>query len=360
MAMLKKYFAATAVLAVMFVAGCGNNGTRGSDLAPDPTTPGGPLVAGGATTMFVVQNNTTSGVTGVAFNSATADSVLAFSTTASGVTTPAPAFSGPTGIFIAGVTTDAAGNIYAAGNDSAGTGRIMVFAAGATGTPTPLRTVLGSQTGLNNPSGITLDSAGNIYVTTYTAGGSTANSIVEFAPNADGNVAPLRTISGALTGLNDPAGIAVDTNGNIYVADFSANMVSIFGATANGNVLPTRTFATVAPPGQIALDSSNNIYLALYSSNGAYGAVNVFPSTATGTPTPTRVVGGQALGSDFLMGMALDSKNNLYTVYTKIGSTSQTYGIATFSPTASGNATPNSVVTSSAFNSTDFGYIAVH
>src|SRR5437773_2249047 len=95
---------------------------------------------------------------------------------------------------------------------------ITVYAAGASGNATPTATIAGGNTGLNNPAGIALDGAGNIYVAND--GG---NSITVHAAGSSGNVTPMATIAGGNTGLNNPYGIAVDGAGNSYVANTDAN-----------------------------------------------------------------------------------------------------------------------------------------
>jgi len=79
-----------------------------------------------------------------------------------------------------------------------------VYPPGASGNVAPARTISGINTGLNSPAGIALDSAGNLYVTN-----NSGNSITVFAPGATGNVAPARTISGGSTGLSLPFLISV-------------------------------------------------------------------------------------------------------------------------------------------------------
>ncbi|MBS1815106.1 MAG: SMP-30/gluconolactonase/LRE family protein [Acidobacteria bacterium] len=360
MAIWKKYVAATVVLACVFVAGCGSSGTSVSDAAPEPPTPGGPLVTGGATTMYVVQNNTY--ITG-SLNSSAADVVMSFPTSANGSVGATSTLTTPVGMFVSDVKTDAAGNLYVGGMDIAsGSGEVLVYPAGATGSAAPARTIMGSLTGLKLIQGLALDTTGQMYVSSWVNNGAAANSISVFASNANGNVAPVRTISGGATGLTSPAGLAVDSAGTVYVADGYLGRVSAFTSTQNGDVAPARSFTTLYAPFQIAIDSANNLYLPLADTTGNYGAVNVFPSTASGNlPTPTRVVGGHALNAQGgIYGIALDSRNNLYCVYSPSSSTSLgAIGIATFSPTASGNASPATVVTSSNFTLSYFGYITV-
>jgi len=71
---------------------------------------------------------------------------------------------------------------------------------GASGNATPTATIAGGNTGLDNPFGIALDGAGNIY-----AANLPGNSITVYAAGASGNATPTATISGNNTGLNRPA-----------------------------------------------------------------------------------------------------------------------------------------------------------
>lgn len=360
----KRFAAVAAVASGLLLSGCGSSGLRTSDTTGDAPTDGGPLVSGGATTMYVVQNNTY--ITG-SLNASAADVIMAFPASANGNVATATTLTTPTGVFVTGLTTDAAGNLYVGGlNIASFTGEILVYATGASGTAVPTRTIVGTSTGLAVIQGITVDTAGQIYVSSWTSNGSASNSISVFANGATGNVAPIRTISGGATGLTSPAGLAVDSAGTIYVADaYSSSSipghVSAFTSTQSGNVTPARSFTTLYAPVQIAIDSSNNLYLPLADATGSYGAINVFPSTTSGSfPSPAKIIGGYALGArGGVLGVTLDSRGNLYYVYLK-SSSSATPAIGTYGPTATGNATPATSVTSNSFTYNYFGYIAVH
>jgi hypothetical protein len=75
-----------------------------------------------------------------------------------------------------------------------------VFASGAAGAATPVQTITGANTLLDEPYQVWLDSAGNIWV------GNTSG-IVAFPNNATGNVAPSVSITGAATLVNEPFGV---------------------------------------------------------------------------------------------------------------------------------------------------------
>ena len=77
---------------------------------------------------------------------------------------------------------------------------MTVYAPGANGDAVPQRTLSGNLTTITFPYGVAVDAAGYLYVAD-----SEDNSILVFAPGATGNVAPVRTISGAATGIGSPS-----------------------------------------------------------------------------------------------------------------------------------------------------------
>jgi serine/threonine-protein kinase len=82
--------------------------------------------------------------------------------------------------------------------------------------PTPL-----PFTGLRNPAGVAVDTAGGVYVADH------ANRVVRWSP-ASNNQTVL-----SFTGLNHPSGVAVDTAGDVYVADWGNNRVLRWSTRTN-------------------------------------------------------------------------------------------------------------------------------
>ena len=67
------------------------------------------------------------------------------------------------------------------------------------------------------------------------------NSILVFSRSADGNVAPLRAIHGARTGLDMPIGIALDPkSGEIWVTNSNSHTALVFARDASGDAAPKR------------------------------------------------------------------------------------------------------------------------
>ena len=77
-------------------------------------------------------------------------------------------------------------------------------------------------------------------------GGDPTNSITVYSITANGNTAPLRTISGTNPAFNYMLNIAVDKkNDEIIVTDFMDNAIKVFDRTDNGNIVPLRTIQGV-------------------------------------------------------------------------------------------------------------------
>jgi hypothetical protein len=140
-----------------------------------------------------------------------------------------------------GIAVDVAGNAYVM--NSAG---VVVYAPGANGNVKPIQTVSGSNTGLTAPKGIAVDAASNIYITNSAA--SYGSSINVFAAGSDGNVAPIKIIQGKRTRLDSAFGCAVDADGQMYTLSEKQSQhysriwrVLVFAAEANGNVAPLQT-----------------------------------------------------------------------------------------------------------------------
>ena len=138
--------------------------------------------------------------------------------------------------------------------------------------------------------------------------------ITVYSRTANGNVPPLRTIAGAATGLQNPRGLAVDTvNNQILVVNVDGNLtdgppqpptITVHSRTANGNVAPLRTIsgAGLQNPIGLAVDTGNNeVLVANFGGSNAEGqpllpAITVYSRTASGDAAPLRVITGPATG----------------------------------------------------------------
>jgi len=181
---------------------------------------------------------------------------------------------------------------------------------------------------LNSPTGVAVDSSGNLYilddqyrqVLKVTTGGTL--SVVA----GDGSIGAPTAGAATSSALNYPTGIAVDSAGNLYIADSGANQVlkvtsggtlSIFAGTGS-NGLPTPGLATSSDlgwPRSIAVDSVGNVFItdsfsSVIEKITPAGALTVVAGTGyRGTPTAGPVADSELGGTS---GVATDSAGNIY------------------------------------------------
>jgi sugar lactone lactonase YvrE len=168
-----------------------------------------------------------------------------------------------------GVAADSSGNIYIAdtGNHNirkvTPAGAISTIAGGGS-----LNDGIATNTQLSSPSGIAADSNGNIYIA------DSGNQVIRKVTPAGS----INTIAGTLgsTGgpftqnLNNPSGVAVDGNGNVYIADTNnhvikkVNSVGAISTIVGGGSSPSTNplLTQLNTPFGVAVDSKGYIYIA--------------------------------------------------------------------------------------------------
>jgi len=201
---------------------------------------------------------------------------------------------------------------------------VTVYDRSASGNMAPLRTISGAATGLIVPQGVTVDTVNDELVVSDTG------AIRVYARTASGNVAPLRAI--ALLGSS--RGVAVDTvHDELVVA--SASTIKVYARTADGSVLPLRTIQGAATllnnPQGLAVDTANDELVVANINN----AITVYSRTASGNVAPLRTISGAATGLNSPRGLSLDTVNNEIAV-----ANSFTPSLTVYGRTASGNVAP--------------------
>jgi sugar lactone lactonase YvrE len=220
-----------------------------------------------------------------------------------------------------GIALDSSGNLYIA--DYSNNAIRKVTPGGTVTTPYGSKSaVAGSTNGSGNsalfsgPNGVAIDGSGNIYVA------DTGNSLIRKI--ASGTVS---TFAGAGGQLNTPEGVAVDTSGNVYVADTLNDCIRKI--TSGGSVATVAgrvgdqgyedgaatTAALFNEPSSVAVDGSGNIYVAdtgncLIRKISTTGTV----TTIAGQATVSGYVDGPAATALFNCpaGITVDSFGNVY------------------------------------------------
>ena len=220
------------------------------------------------------------------------------------------------------VATAASRSISATWTASADNGGSAITGYTATATPVPTIVAGGNGQGwannqLGSPAGVAVDSANNVYVADM------YNSrVVKWAPGTtEGVVVAGGNGTGYATDqLARPIGVAVDSSGNIYVVDRAAT-----GADAGGDRVvkwaPNATSGTVVAggngrgynrnqlnqPSSVALDSSGNLYIA---DSGNQRVMVWSPSDTQGTTLVGSGDGFFSVGYNYPI--AVDSSDNVY------------------------------------------------
>jgi sugar lactone lactonase YvrE len=237
-------------------------------------------------------------------------------------------FSGTTGL-----ATGSAGNVYVADVNNAEIRKITSTAV--VSTLAGLAPQPGSTDGtgriarFNYPQGIAADAAGNMYVAdniNSTIRKITAAGVVSTLAGVARKPGTSDSIPGPAQ-FATPRGMAVDSTGNVYVADSgnvtirkitSAGQVTTLAGTpgttgsSNGTSATTATFGN---PTGIAVDSAGNVYVADTGNNMVRkvsgGQVTLLAGSTTGQPGSANGNGGSA-GFKLPTAVATDSAGNVY------------------------------------------------
>jgi sugar lactone lactonase YvrE len=216
------------------------------------------------------------------------------------------------------VALDATGNLFIADRDNNVVRKL---------TPAGEVSTVAGGYNFSSPSGVAADALGNIYVA------ATNNQTIDQitlpedvivlagSPGHKGN----QDGTGRGARFRDPAGLALDSNGNIYVADYDNDNIrkvtpngvvtTLAGTSRHGSNDGMGTEASFINPSAVAVDAAGNVYVADY---GNQTLRKITPSGSTTTLAGTPGSGGwiDATGSEarFALpyGIAVDAAGNLY------------------------------------------------
>lgn len=128
------------------------------------------------------------------------------------------------------------------------------------------------------PNGIAVDSSGNLFIA------DSGNGLIrKITPGglvstlAGSGTAGFANGQGTAASFNFPTGIALDPQGNIYAADMANNQIrkitsgnvvtTLAGSTTSGSTDGTGTAASFNSPAGVAVDASGNVYVADMGNN---------------------------------------------------------------------------------------------
>jgi hypothetical protein len=249
---------------------------------------------------------------------------------------------------------------------------VTIYQQFATGNVLPFSTISGSGTLLDQPHGIALLSSGLIVVANTSPSGTFQNALLVFTALSQTSAPGLGVIiAGNLTLLNSPAGVARDSNDQIFVANRGSGAITAYVIPTptpvpsntpsptptpttnpsaspsptpvpfNTNIAPTVNITgpatgLIAPTG-IALDASNVIYAA--DPDNGVPSVRVFAAGANGNVAPVRVISGPLTQLSNPLDVKVDTAGNIYV--TDGGANK----LLIFAPGANGNVAPSVAIT---------------
>ncbi len=309
-------------LTVSTLAGDGSGAFRnGAGSQAQFYNPGG-IVVGPSGIVYVGDANThrVRAITSAGFVSTFAGS--GFANSGDGTGTSA-SFNGPRGMAF-----DSAGNLFVADLSNHRIRRITTAGVVTTfaGSSAGFADGTGTAAQFNQPTDIAIDGSNNLYITD-----SFNNRIRKITPSGTvSTIAGNSSIFGAIDGegtaarFNAPRGIAIDSNGNLYIGDSSHNRIrkvtpsgtvtTLAGDGTAGYVDGVGTGAQFNAPCGVAVDSAGNVYVADYSNN------RVRKVTSSGTVTTIAGNGtagyadGAAASAQFRNPIAIDvdSSGSIY------------------------------------------------
>ncbi len=170
---------------------------------------------------------------------------------------------------------------------------------------------------LSDAEGVAVDSKGNVFIAD-----ANDHRVREIAP--DGTIT---TVAGdgfpgfrgdggpaSLSRLNTPYGVAVDRAGNLYIADLGNNRVRKVGL--DGAITTVTGTDTLQAPRNVAVDAAGNLYIS------EFAGARVWRLGTDGTMAAVAGKGAPGFGGDggpatsaqlaYPAGLALDSAGNLY------------------------------------------------
>ena len=230
-----------------------------------------------------------------------------------------------------GVAVDSSGNVFVVDIYTSSLTEIVAVNGSIPDSPT-IKTLA---SGLDYPHGVAVDASGNVFVTSS----DTTNAVKEIVA-VNGSIPASPTINTLGSGFRSPYGVALAASGNVFVADFLNNRVEKLDFADP----PSLSFAAT----MVGSESSDSPQLVTVTNNG--NAALMFPIPATGN--------NPSIASGFTLGASTtcpESSTSSSEVGTLTQGTSCTYAVD-FNPVALGTTSGSLVLTDNHLNAAGPGY----
>jgi uncharacterized repeat protein (TIGR03803 family) len=220
---------------------------------------------------------------------------------------------------VAGLVRDAKGNLYGTtSSGGAASGLGVIFKVTPSKHETVLHTFTGKKDGAQPMARLVMDSTGNLYGTA--AGGGTAGSGVVFKLDTANHFTVLHSFSSGKDGAIPMADLIIDTAGNLYGTTFAGGANSlgiIFKLSPTGKETRLYTFVAAkggAPAAGLVQDTAGNLYGTTEFGGSANGGVVFKLNTGNNVSVLHDLCSEQncADGEFPVADLILDSKGSLY------------------------------------------------
>ncbi len=221
------------------------------------------------------------------------------------------------------VAVDASGNVFVTGSgfNSGGNLDVITVKYDQDGNQMWVRNY---DRGLNdNDEGkmLTLDAAGNVYVTGYSRGNGTSLDIITIMYDNVGTQQWASFYNGGANGMDEGKSIAVDGSGNVFVCGYESDSAFYYNAvTLKYNSSGAQQWVQVYDGSisgsdelvELVIDASSNVYVTgnTEASSANYDYLTIKYNSA-GVQQWLQTYDGASSGSDYGKGITLDFNNNV-------------------------------------------------
>ena len=235
--------------------------------------------------------------------------------------------------FPTGLALDSKGDLYVLDSGAGAIQEIVATNGSIPETSSPAFTRVNS--GITSQGDMAMDNQGDLFFT------SVGSNAVEEIVAINGVIPPSPTVRTLGSGFKVPVGVAVDNFGNVYVGDALNNAVKEIVAV-NGSIPASPAILTLgsgfSTPEGLAVDGSGNIFVSDYGNNvvkeilAVNGTIPSAPSIQSlGTYTATQAVALDASGNLYIGDNGNNSGGSIFQV---------SLASATFAPTSVGASSP--------------------